>query len=48
MPKIVEEVPQKVIWLPPVDHILVDYISEVSKIILPLATTKEQVVTLAQ
>nr|XP_034985503.1 armadillo repeat-containing protein 3 isoform X3 [Zootoca vivipara] len=48
MPKIVEEVPVKVLWYPPVDSILVDYITEVSKTILPLPTTKEQVVALAQ
>lgn len=48
MPKIVEEVPEKILWLPPFDPILQDYITEVSKTILPLATTKEQVVALAQ
>ncbi|XP_061443062.1 armadillo repeat-containing protein 3 isoform X2 [Rhineura floridana] len=48
MPKIVEEVPEKALWFPPVDSILMDYITEVSKTILPLATTKEQVVALAQ
>ncbi|XP_053215328.1 armadillo repeat-containing protein 3 isoform X4 [Podarcis raffonei] len=48
MPKIVEEVPLKALWYPPVDSILVDYITEVSKTILPLPTTKEQVVALAQ
>nr|XP_016849786.1 PREDICTED: armadillo repeat-containing protein 3 isoform X4 [Anolis carolinensis] len=48
MPKIAEEVPEKVVWLPPPDTTLQDYINEVSKTILPLATTKEQVVQLAQ
>nr|XP_060639429.1 armadillo repeat-containing protein 3 [Anolis sagrei ordinatus] len=48
MPKIAEEVPEKVVWLPPLDTVLQDYINEVSKTILPLATTKEQVVQLAQ
>ncbi|KAJ6666739.1 hypothetical protein lerEdw1_020463 [Lerista edwardsae] len=48
MPKIVEEVPEKILWLPPFDPILQDYITEVSKTILPLPTTKEQVKALAQ
>ncbi|KAH0627515.1 hypothetical protein JD844_003304 [Phrynosoma platyrhinos] len=48
MPKIMEEVPEKIIWLPPIDIILQDYINEISKTILPLTTTKEQVVQLAQ
>ncbi|XP_066483725.1 armadillo repeat-containing protein 3 [Tiliqua scincoides] len=47
MPKRVEEVPEKILWLPPFDPILQDYITEVSKTILPLATTKEQVIALA-
>ncbi|XP_042327046.1 armadillo repeat-containing protein 3 isoform X2 [Sceloporus undulatus] len=48
MPKIMEDVPEKIIWLPPVDTILQEYINEISKTILPLATTKEQVIQLAQ
>ncbi|KAM6451460.1 armadillo repeat-containing protein 3 isoform 2-T2 [Liasis olivaceus] len=47
IPKIVE-VPGKVLWLPPFDPILFDYITEISRTILPLPTTKEQVVALAQ
>lgn len=43
-----EEVPEKILWLPPYDPILHDYITEVSKTILPLATSKLQVMTLAQ
>ncbi|XP_009817237.2 armadillo repeat-containing protein 3 isoform X1 [Gavia stellata] len=35
-------------WLPPPDFILLDYINDVSKTILPLTTTREQVVALAQ
>ncbi|XP_075584262.1 armadillo repeat-containing protein 3 [Pelecanus crispus] len=35
-------------WLPPPDFILLDYINDASKTILPLTTTREQVVTLAQ
>ncbi|NWT56121.1 ARMC3 protein, partial [Erythrocercus mccallii] len=35
-------------WLPPPDFILMDYINEASKTILPLNTTREQVVALAQ
>ncbi|XP_056192095.1 armadillo repeat-containing protein 3 isoform X3 [Falco biarmicus] len=35
-------------WLPPPDFILLDYINNASKIILPLTTTREQVVALAQ
>ncbi|XP_053116677.1 armadillo repeat-containing protein 3 isoform X2 [Hemicordylus capensis] len=48
MSKIVEVVPEKALWLPPFDPFLMDYITEVSRTILPLPTTKEQVVTLAQ
>ncbi|XP_019353280.1 armadillo repeat-containing protein 3 isoform X5 [Alligator mississippiensis] len=48
-PKIQEEVTlEKLPWLPPFDFILLDYINDASKTILPLATTKEQVVALAQ
>ncbi|XP_019387644.1 PREDICTED: armadillo repeat-containing protein 3 isoform X3 [Crocodylus porosus] len=48
-PKIQEEVTlEKLPWLPPFDFILLDYIKDASKTILPLATTKEQVVALAQ
>ncbi|XP_054847461.1 armadillo repeat-containing protein 3 [Eublepharis macularius] len=46
--KIAEEVPEKAVWLPPFDPILLDYITEVSKTILPLASTKEQVIALAE
>ncbi|NXH70143.1 ARMC3 protein, partial [Hydrobates tethys] len=35
-------------WLPPPDFILLDYINDASKTILPLTTTREQVVGLAQ
>lgn len=35
-------------WLPPPDFILLDYINDASKTILPLTTTREQVVALAQ
>ncbi|KAM6277519.1 armadillo repeat-containing protein 3 isoform 2-T3 [Spheniscus humboldti] len=35
-------------WLPPPDFILLDYINDASKAILPLTTTREQVVALAQ
>lgn len=36
------------LWVPPVDLTLMDYINDVSKTILPLTTTREQVVALAQ
>ncbi|XP_074802176.1 armadillo repeat-containing protein 3 isoform X4 [Natator depressus] len=49
MSKIRQEVIlEKVPWLPPFDSILLDYIMDASKIVLPLTTTKEQVVALAQ
>ncbi|NWH79805.1 ARMC3 protein, partial [Piaya cayana] len=35
-------------WLPPPDCILIDYINGASRTILPLSTTREQVVALAQ
>ncbi|NXY01529.1 ARMC3 protein, partial [Pteruthius melanotis] len=35
-------------WLPPPDFILMDYINDASKTILPLTTTREQAVALAQ
>uniref|UniRef100_A0A8C5T8U5 Armadillo repeat containing 3 n=1 Tax=Malurus cyaneus samueli TaxID=2593467 RepID=A0A8C5T8U5_9PASS len=35
-------------WVPPPDFILMDYINEASKTILPLTTTREQIVALAQ
>uniref|UniRef100_A0A8B9BFZ9 Armadillo repeat containing 3 n=1 Tax=Anser brachyrhynchus TaxID=132585 RepID=A0A8B9BFZ9_9AVES len=35
-------------WQPPPDFILLDYINDASKTILPLTTTREQVVALAQ
>ncbi|KFQ51148.1 Armadillo repeat-containing protein 3 [Nestor notabilis] len=35
-------------WLPPPDLILLDYINDASKTILPLTTTRKQVVALAQ
>ncbi|XP_044862162.1 armadillo repeat-containing protein 3 isoform X3 [Mauremys mutica] len=48
MPKVQQEVIlEKLLWLPPFDSILLDYIIDASKIILPLTTTKEQVVALA-
>ncbi|XP_053876658.1 armadillo repeat-containing protein 3 isoform X3 [Malaclemys terrapin pileata] len=48
MPKVQQEVIfEKLPWLPPFDSILLDYITDASKIILPLTTTKEQVVALA-
>ncbi|ETE67047.1 Armadillo repeat-containing protein 3, partial [Ophiophagus hannah] len=47
VPKIVET-PGKAVWIPPFDPILYDYISDVSRTILPLPTSKEQVVALAQ
>ncbi|XP_060104356.1 armadillo repeat-containing protein 3 isoform X1 [Heteronotia binoei] len=46
--KVVEEVPEKAVWLPPFDPILLDYITEASKTILPLASTKQQVIALAE
>ncbi|NWS17794.1 ARMC3 protein, partial [Pachyramphus minor] len=36
------------LWVPPSDIILMDYINDASKTILPLPTTREQVVALAQ
>ncbi|KAG6934277.1 armadillo repeat containing 3 [Chelydra serpentina] len=49
MPKVQQEVIlEKLPWLPPFDSILLDYIIDASRIILPLTTTKEQVVALAQ
>ncbi|NWS96298.1 ARMC3 protein, partial [Mionectes macconnelli] len=36
------------LWLPPSDIILMDYINDASETILPLTTTREQVVALAQ
>ncbi|NXO81054.1 ARMC3 protein, partial [Sitta europaea] len=35
-------------WLPPPDFILMDYINDASETIVPLTTTREQVVALAQ
>ncbi|NWR71858.1 ARMC3 protein, partial [Centropus unirufus] len=35
-------------WLPPADFILLDYITGASRTILPLPTTREQIVALAQ
>ncbi|XP_071889799.1 armadillo repeat-containing protein 3 isoform X7 [Anas platyrhynchos] len=35
-------------WQPPPDFVLLDYINDASKTILPLTTTREQVVALAQ
>ncbi|XP_061852853.1 armadillo repeat-containing protein 3 isoform X2 [Colius striatus] len=35
-------------WQPPADFILLDYINDASRTILPLTTNREQVVTLAQ
>ncbi|NXE13178.1 ARMC3 protein, partial [Lophotis ruficrista] len=40
--------PENSHWLPPPDFILLDYINDASKTILPLTTTREQVVALAQ
>ncbi|KAJ7408629.1 Armadillo repeat-containing protein 3 [Willisornis vidua] len=39
---------ENAVWLPPSDFILMDYIKDASKTILPLTTTREQVVALAQ
>ncbi|XP_075602472.1 armadillo repeat-containing protein 3 isoform X3 [Balearica regulorum gibbericeps] len=39
---------EKTHWLPPPDFILLDYINDATKTILPLTTTREQVVALAQ
>ncbi|KFW86123.1 Armadillo repeat-containing protein 3 [Manacus vitellinus] len=39
---------ENTLWLPPSDIILMDYINDASKTILPLTTTREQVVALAQ
>ncbi|XP_054027137.1 armadillo repeat-containing protein 3 [Dryobates pubescens] len=48
-PKVQEETdPETSSWLPPPDFILLDYIKDASKTILPLRTTREQVVALAQ
>ncbi|XP_068002542.1 armadillo repeat-containing protein 3 [Melanerpes formicivorus] len=48
-PKVQEEIdPETSSWLPPPDFILLDYIKDASKTILPLRTTREQVVALAQ
>ncbi|XP_013923003.1 PREDICTED: armadillo repeat-containing protein 3 isoform X2 [Thamnophis sirtalis] len=47
IPKVVET-PGKALWIPPFDPILFDYITEISRTILPLPTSKEQVVALAQ
>ncbi|XP_039187378.1 armadillo repeat-containing protein 3 isoform X3 [Crotalus tigris] len=47
IPKIVET-PGKALWIPPFDPVLYDYITEISRTILPLPTSKEQVVALAQ
>lgn len=46
--KAAEEVPEKAVWLPPFDPILLDFITEASKTILPLPSTKQQVITLAE
>ncbi|XP_058687031.1 armadillo repeat-containing protein 3 [Poecile atricapillus] len=40
--------PENSHWLPPPDFILMDYINDASKTILPLTSTREQVVALAQ
>ncbi|XP_064019015.1 armadillo repeat-containing protein 3 isoform X2 [Pogoniulus pusillus] len=48
-PKVQEETDlENSCWLPPPDFILLDYIKDVSKTILPLPTTWKQVVALAQ
>ncbi|KFQ04867.1 Armadillo repeat-containing protein 3, partial [Leptosomus discolor] len=47
--KVQDEInPEKSHWLPPPDFILLDYINDASKTILPLITTREQVVALAR
>ncbi|KAM6282453.1 armadillo repeat-containing protein 3 [Porphyrio hochstetteri] len=47
--KVLDEINlEKSRWLPPPDIILLDYINDASKTILPLTTTREQVVALAQ
>lgn len=40
--------PEDAQWQPPPDFMLMDYINDASKTILPLTTTREQVVALAQ
>ncbi|NWI91118.1 ARMC3 protein, partial [Pitta sordida] len=48
-PQVQEEINlENSLWLPPPDFTLMDYIYDVSKTILPLTTTREQVVALAQ
>ncbi|NWV63981.1 ARMC3 protein, partial [Malurus elegans] len=48
-PKVQEEMNlEHAPWVPPPDFVLMDYINEVSKTILPLTTTREQIVALAQ
>ncbi|XP_037985675.1 armadillo repeat-containing protein 3 isoform X1 [Motacilla alba alba] len=47
-PTVQEEIkPENSHWLPPPDFVLMDYIDDASKTILPLTTTREQVVALA-
>ncbi|KFO07642.1 Armadillo repeat-containing protein 3 [Balearica regulorum gibbericeps] len=49
MSKVQDEINlEKTHWLPPPDFILLDYINDATKTILPLTTTREQVVALAQ
>lgn len=48
-PTVQEEIPlENSPWQPPPDFILMDYINNASKTILPLTTTREQIVALAQ
>ncbi|CAM9232547.1 unnamed protein product [Bubo scandiacus] len=48
-PKVQDEINlENSCWLPPPDFILLDYINDASKTILPLMTTREQVMALAQ
>ncbi|NXM57216.1 ARMC3 protein, partial [Illadopsis cleaveri] len=48
-PTVQEEIKvENSLWVPPPDFILMDYINDVSKTILPLTSTREQVVALAQ
>ncbi|NXL16655.1 ARMC3 protein, partial [Setophaga kirtlandii] len=48
-PTILEEIKlENAHWVPPPDFVLMDYINDASKTILPMTSTREQVVALAQ
>ncbi|XP_063006138.1 armadillo repeat-containing protein 3 isoform X4 [Melospiza melodia melodia] len=48
-PTILEEIKlENSHWVPPPDYVLMDYINDASKTILPITSTREQVVALAQ